>query len=128
HTRSGGYGPYGGGGSAPRTCCRFVTDGCYRTFRWWGIGTRDLLAICGDRMLSNFPMVGNRNQAPAGDWSGTDVIELSDGGESELARAWSRLCRRCYRTFRWWGIGTGGWMASIRSEVLWHCSMEGNRN
>ena len=79
-------------------------------------------------MLSNFPMVGNRNDPVRGQKGNPDVIELSDGGESERQRQQGSYQEGCYRTFRWWGIGTASTRSGSTGAMLSNFPMVGNRN
>ena len=117
-----------GGESEPRRAESACCPRCYRTFRWWGIGTERLKEADPEGMLSNFPMVGNRNTRPATTLPPTDAIELSDGGESEPGGCHDDSPVRCYRTFRWWGIGTPHLAHALILQMLSNFPMVGNRN
>ncbi len=117
-----------GGESEPPGDCSRAQNGAYRTFRWWGIGTAVVSAPQPVTSLSNFPMVGNRNCFGEGCAGFLELIELSDGGESEPPGDCSRAQNGAYRTFRWWGIGTIGPLHLLTAGSLSNFPMVGNRN
>ncbi len=117
-----------GGESERRTRSPRSVPGAYRTFRWWGIGTGRPAGWTAAPSLSNFPMVGNRNQIVDGVQRRLELIELSDGGESELRAVMGLFYSRAYRTFRWWGIGTPGLRIHLVRWSLSNFPMVGNRN
>ena len=90
-----------------------LNDGCsrlvmrhYQAFRWWGIGTGNVVGNIAAATLSGIPMVGYRNETPDMTVPVHDIIRHSDGGVSELDEGELDELFRHYQAFRWWGIGT----------------------